>query len=90
MRSGDTERGDTEAGGTPEGHTPEKPAPSELGKLGTPGAGHAAAHPGGHDDEDERQEPLGPIDWRAWGAGAIGIAISILIALALALPTLSR
>jgi hypothetical protein len=24
---------------TPEGHTPEEPAPSELGKLGSPGAG---------------------------------------------------
>ena len=24
---------------TPEGHTPEEPAPSELGKRGTPGAG---------------------------------------------------
>jgi hypothetical protein len=41
----------------------------------------------GHEDESEL---LGPIDWRAWAASALGIAIAALMGLALALPTLTR
>ena len=41
----------------------------------------------GHEDESE---PLGPIDWRAWGAAGLGIAVAALVGLALALPNLPR
>lgn len=84
-------------GGTPEGHTPEAPAPDEFGKKGTPAAGltpaapHAAdAHVAAdaHASDEHAGEPLGPIDWPAWGASALGVAVALLIAAVLALPTM--
>ncbi|HSH22006.1 MAG TPA: hypothetical protein VK992_05310 [Candidatus Caenarcaniphilales bacterium] len=42
---------------TPEGHEPEAPAPSELGKLGTPGAGMTPAIP--HPADAEEREGTG-------------------------------
>lgn len=95
----ETEGTDTEGtrhgpGGTPEGHTPEAPAPDEFGKKGTPAAGltpdvpHAADamdtdedHAGGADEHGA--EPLGPIDWPAWGTSAFGAIIALAIAAAL-------
>ncbi len=99
----ETDATDTEGtrhgpGGTPEGHTPEAAAPDEFGKKGTPAAGltpaapHAAdaqdANAGAHADDAHAGEPLGPIDWPAWGASALGVAVALLIAAVLALPTL--
>jgi len=51
---------------TPEGHTPEEPAPSELGKVGTPGAGMTpdVPHPA---DADLAERGQGPAD----AAGAV-------------------
>jgi len=34
---------------------------------------------GGHDGD----EPLGPVDWRAWAMSAIGVAAGLLIAVCL-------
>lgn len=78
---------------TPEGHTPEEPAPSELGKVGTPGAGmtpaaphvadaHAAEEHDGHAaGNDAHAEPrLGPVDWPVWGYAAVGALIGLLVA----------
>lgn len=31
--------------------------------------------------EHEHGEALGPIDWRAWGAGGLGVLIGLVIAL---------
>lgn len=42
---------------------------------------------GGHDDHAHPEEPLGPIDWVAWGAGALGIVIGIAIAFCFVLAT---
>ena len=47
---------------TPEGHTPEDPAPSELGKLGTPGAGMTPAvpHPADAESVEAGREAFDP------------------------------
>lgn len=37
--------------------------------------------------DEHAAEPLGPIDWPAWGASALGVLVALLIAAALALPT---
>lgn len=71
-------------GGTPEGHTPEAPAPDELGKKGTPAAGLSPAVPHAAEADEHGAEPLGPIDWPAWGASAFGVVIALLVAAALA------
>ena len=98
----ETDRTDTEGtrpgpGGTPEGHTPEAAAPDEFGKKGTPAAGLTTAAPHAADAHDAADahasaehagEPLGPIDWPAWGASALGVAVALLIAAVLALPTM--
>ena len=56
------------------------------------GGGHDHDHDEGHADAAEEHEdqasPLGPIDWRAWGISAIGLAVGVAIAVVLALPTL--
>jgi hypothetical protein len=41
--------------------------------------GHGAAV--GHDSH--AQEPLGPVDWAAWGAGILGAGVAGIIAVAL-------
>lgn len=40
-----------------------------------------------HDDHAHDEEPLGPIDLAAWGAGALGIVIGVIVALCFALAT---
>jgi len=42
-------------------------------------AGHADAH---------AADPLGPIDWRAWGMSLVGVLVALGVVVALALPTL--
>lgn len=41
----------------------------------------------GHDDHAHGEEPLGPIDVAAWGAGIVGVAIAVVIAACFALAT---
>jgi hypothetical protein len=41
----------------------------------------------GHVDPVEAEEPLGPIDVTAWGAGIVGVAIGLVIAFCFALAT---
>lgn len=52
------------------------------------GHGDAGSHgdAGGHGD-GHGGEPLGPIDWRAWGAGAVGAVAAVIVAGALYLTT---
>jgi hypothetical protein len=47
---------------TPGGHTPEEPAPSELGALGTPGAGMTpdVPHPADADLVEHGEHPADP------------------------------
>ena len=41
----------------------------------------------GHDDHAHAEEPLGPIDVAAWGAGVLGIGIGLVIAVCFLLAT---
>ena len=41
----------------------------------------------GHDDHGHVEEPLGPIDVAAWGAGVLGVAIGLAVALCFVLAT---
>jgi hypothetical protein len=72
---------EVEASGDDAGETPPPPAHDE------PPAGHEAhgmAGEGGHGDDHHdahhEEEPLGPLDWRAWGAAALGVALAGVIA----------
>jgi hypothetical protein len=35
----------------------------------------------GHDDHAHEEEPLGPIDLAAWGAGGLGALVGLMIAI---------
>jgi hypothetical protein len=41
----------------------------------------------GHVDPLDEEEPLGPIDVAAWGAGALGVLIGLVVAFCFALAT---
>lgn len=61
----------------------------------TPGHEGAVAHHNvddhgedhGHDDHAHGDEPLGPIDVIAWGAGLLGVALGLVVAVAFAAAT---
>jgi hypothetical protein len=52
-------------------------------------AGHVHGHEehGGHDEHATHGEPLGPIDWGAWGAGILGIGAGLAVAFCLYVAT---
>ena len=37
-------------------------------------------HGDDHHDAHHVDDPLGPLDWQAWGAAALGIAVAALVA----------
>jgi hypothetical protein len=41
----------------------------------------------GHDDHAHADEPLGPIDVAAWGAGVVGVLLGLAVAVAFMLAT---
>lgn len=41
----------------------------------------------GHDDHAHAEEPLGPIDVAAWGAGLLGVIAGLLVAACFVLAT---
>lgn len=49
----------------------------------------ATDHGDEHGDDDHAEEPLGPIDVAAWGAGMLGLGIALAIAACFALATSS-
>ncbi len=75
--------------------THPEPIPDELHAADAHHVGGGHDHPhdtGGHDHdsmhpEEEHEEPLGPIDWAAWGISALGIGIGALVGLCLFLVT---
>lgn len=46
---------------------------------------HGGDH--GHDDRAQGEEPLGPIDTAAWGAGALGVILGLAITVCFVLAT---
>jgi hypothetical protein len=47
-------------------------------------AGHGHA---GHDEHGEHEAARGPIDWAAWGAGALGVGAGLVVAVCLYIAT---
>ncbi len=41
--------------------------------------GSADDHADGHGHGDHAGETLGPIDWRMWGAGAVGVVSALIV-----------
>jgi hypothetical protein len=72
-----------------------RPMSSDHSELDAPGHAGAVAHhqtddhgdDHGHDDHAHDEEPLGPIDLAAWGAGALGVMVGVAVALCFALAT---
>lgn len=71
------------------------PGMSEITIEGPDHAGHPPPHEAddaghghaGHDEDGGHGEPLGPIDWRAWLAGILGVAAGLAVAGCLYLAT---
>jgi hypothetical protein len=49
-------------------------------------AHHADDHDAGHDDHHEA-DALGPIDWRMWGVGVLGVVAALAVVAAWVLAT---
>jgi hypothetical protein len=72
-----------------------RPMSTDHADLDTLGHAGAVAHhttddhgdDHGHDDHAHADEPLGPIDVAAWGAGIVGIVIGLVVALCFVLAT---
>jgi hypothetical protein len=72
-----------------------RPMGSSHADLDTPGHTGAVEHhltddhgdDHGHDDHAHGEEPLGPIDVAAWGAGVLGILLGVAVAVCFALTT---
>jgi hypothetical protein len=72
---------DTHAAG--EGHGPTPVHDTGHGDD-THGAGHDDGHDGGH---GHVSEPLGPIGWAMWGAGALGVLVAAVMTAVFAVAT---
>ncbi len=65
-------------------------ASDALDHPGSAGLHHSTDDHGddhGHDDHAHPEEPLGPIDVAAWGAGALGVLVGVFMAACFALAT---
>ena len=49
--------------------------------------GAAAAHGTGHDDHGHAADTLGPIDWRMWFVGIIGVVVALVVVAGFVLAT---
>ena len=87
MRSEVTDPTMTDPTATPTPAAGGTPDPAHEHAAGD--AHHADAHDGatGHDAPGHHDDPLGPIDWRAWGAGVLGVALGLGVAVVFGLTT---
>ncbi|HYO42549.1 MAG TPA: hypothetical protein VES19_05055 [Candidatus Limnocylindrales bacterium] len=46
-----------------------------------------AAHDAGHDEHGHAADTLGPIDWKMWGVGVVGVAAALIVVACFALST---
>jgi hypothetical protein len=51
------------------------------GMVGSHGSADDHGDTHGHDDHGHGSEALGPVDWRAWGAGVLGMVLGLGVAL---------
>ena len=56
----------------------------DAGSAQHAGGGHDA---GGHDEHGHAEEALGPVNWQAWGAGALGLLVAAVMVLVFAIAT---
>jgi hypothetical protein len=72
-----------------EGAEPAAAAEWEAGGAHDSGAHDSGAHDSDAHDSDAHghASALGPIDWRAYGAGAVGAALGLAVAAMLAVST---
>lgn len=59
----------TQPQGTPGAHTAQDHVPDP--------AHHADEHDAGHDDH--APDALGPVDWRMWGVGVVGVIAALVV-----------
>ncbi len=52
-----------------------------------PAMHHADTHDGSHDAHGHGDGTLGPIDWKMWGAGALGVIVAIVTVAAVVVAT---
>jgi hypothetical protein len=64
-------------------HASDPPMADQPHGLGDHGETH------GHDDHAHDEEPLGPIDWPAWGAGILGAVGGLVVAWAFILANVA-
>lgn len=71
-------------GGDPSAMSDSNSTPhASDGTVGPHGAGdHGDGHD--HDDHGHGEAALGPIDVRAWGYGALGVALGLVVAIVMA------
>lgn len=48
---------------------------------------HDSGHGGGHDDHGHGGMALGPIDWKMWGIGIIGVISALIVIAGFAVAT---
>ena len=82
----------TDAHGTPDTHGTSAHVPDVhgiahqvVGPLGSAADHGADGH--GHDDHAHAAEALGAVDWRMWGAGALGILAALAVTAAVVIGT---
>lgn len=61
----------------------DEDAPGHAGAVG-----HPTTDDDGHADHAHAEEPLGPLDSAAWGAGALGVVLGLVVAVCFVLATM--
>ncbi len=57
---------------------------STTAHADTANAGHDAGH---HDEHAHAADPLGPIAWKMWGVGVVGVVAALIVVACFAVST---